>query len=461
VARAGTAVTAATAAPRRRPRPRAGGGSPDETTTPSESGDGGGGDAETRLSWHAGGQGGTYYPLSNEFKTVVEDNTDFTLNVQSTGASVENVGSLANGDADFALIQNDIASFAKNGTGIEAFEGNAIENLMGVATLYPETITVVTLAETGIEQLTGLEGATINTGDLGSGTQVNALQILEAVGVEEFDEQNASPRRRPTGFRNGDIDAAFVVGGWPVGAIEDLANTNDINIVPIEGENRQAVMDAADWFAEDEIPGGTLLRRRRGHPDRRGPGDDRDQRRTARRDGRGRHRGHLRQHRRAVDQDRLHHRRLRTGRDVDRTPRGSGRVLRRLNSVGWSGHGRPLGAFVVLVSVVAAGALCRDWWRVRGGRRGRRLGRPDARRRGCGDRRAVPDDPRRERDDGRAGVHHSVEKSRVYDEYTVRGDRLEMTRMEFESYGWGYPPTRTSPWRTGRSSTIQMVASRN
>jgi len=34
---------------------------------------------------------------------------------------------------------------------------------------------------------------------------------------------------------------------------------------------------------------------------------------------------------------------------------------------------------------------------------------------------------------------HSVEKSRVYDGYTVRGQRLEMTRMEFESYGWGLP----------------------
>jgi hypothetical protein len=34
---------------------------------------------------------------------------------------------------------------------------------------------------------------------------------------------------------------------------------------------------------------------------------------------------------------------------------------------------------------------------------------------------------------------HSVEKTRVYDEYTVRGDRLEMTRMVFESYGWGLP----------------------
>lgn len=34
---------------------------------------------------------------------------------------------------------------------------------------------------------------------------------------------------------------------------------------------------------------------------------------------------------------------------------------------------------------------------------------------------------------------HSVEKTRVYDQYTVRGDRLVMTKMEFESYGWGLP----------------------
>ena len=34
---------------------------------------------------------------------------------------------------------------------------------------------------------------------------------------------------------------------------------------------------------------------------------------------------------------------------------------------------------------------------------------------------------------------HSVEKSRVYDGYTVHGKKLVMTRMEFESYGWGLP----------------------
>jgi hypothetical protein len=34
---------------------------------------------------------------------------------------------------------------------------------------------------------------------------------------------------------------------------------------------------------------------------------------------------------------------------------------------------------------------------------------------------------------------HSVEKTRVYDEYRVEGDTLVNTRMEFESYGWGLP----------------------
>lgn len=35
--------------------------------------------------------------------------------------------------------------------------------------------------------------------------------------------------------------------------------------------------------------------------------------------------------------------------------------------------------------------------------------------------------------------NHSVEGSPVRDVYAVRGDQLVMTRMEFASYGWGFP----------------------
>ncbi len=45
---------------------------------------------------------------------------------------------------------------------------------------------------------------------------------------------------------------------------------------------------------------------------------------------------------------------------------------------------------------------------------------------------------------------HSVEKSRVYDGYTVRGEQLVMTRMEFESYGWGLPAGANVTRQNGR-----------
>jgi TRAP transporter TAXI family solute receptor len=212
------------------------------------------------IRWHAGGTGGTYFPLSGEFETIIEDQTDYDLQVSSTGASVENVGSLGAGDADFALIQNDVAYFAKNGTGIEAFQDDPVDALRGVATLYPETIHIVTRPDADISAITDLEGSPVNTGDLGSGTQINALQILESVAgltPDDFDEQNTEFTQAANQIRDGSIDAAFIVGGWPVGAVEELATTTDINVLNLDQNAREATKQDASWFANDTIPGGT------------------------------------------------------------------------------------------------------------------------------------------------------------------------------------------------------------
>ncbi len=212
------------------------------------------------IRWHAGGTGGTYYPLSGEFEGIIEGATDYDVEVSSTGASVENVGSLGNGDADFAMIQNDIAYFAATGSGLEAFEGSPIENLRGVATLYPETIHVIINPDAGIGSIADMEGMRINTGDLGSGTQVNALQILESVAgltSDDFDEQNTDFTQAADQLRDGDVDAAFVVGGWPVGAVEELSTTADIEILNMADDEREAARADASWFADDTIPGGT------------------------------------------------------------------------------------------------------------------------------------------------------------------------------------------------------------
>ena len=209
------------------------------------------------LSLHAGGTEGTYYPLGGDMKTIIEAETAHGVQVQSTGASVENVASLGREEAELALIQNDIAYFARNGVELEEFEGEPIENLEGIASLYPETIHIVTQADSGIETVEDLDGATINTGDLGSGTQVNALQILDSVGISDFDEQNTDFGTAADQIGDGDVDAAITVGGYPLGAIENLATTHDISFVRIPDDVREQILSDVEWLAEDTIPGGT------------------------------------------------------------------------------------------------------------------------------------------------------------------------------------------------------------
>jgi uncharacterized protein len=209
------------------------------------------------LALHAGGTDGTYYPLAGDMKSIVEAQTPHGIQVQSTGASVENAASLGREEAELALIQNDVAYFAYNGVGLDEFEGEPLENIRGIASLYPETIHIVTQEGSGIESVEDLEGASVNTGDLGSGTQVNARQILESAGVENFDEQNTDFGTAADQIGDGDVDAAITVGGYPLGAIEDLATTQDISFVEVGDDVRNQLLEDAEWLAEDTIPGGT------------------------------------------------------------------------------------------------------------------------------------------------------------------------------------------------------------
>jgi len=71
------------------------------------------------------------------------------------------------------------------------------------------------------------------------------------------DSENSDFESASDQIRDGDVDAAFVVGGWPVGAIEELAQTSDINIVEVSGDTREGVKEQAQWFADDTIPAGT------------------------------------------------------------------------------------------------------------------------------------------------------------------------------------------------------------
>src|SRR3954451_8818746 len=133
------------------------------------------------ISILTGGTGGTYYPLGGSFAEIIKDATGIDANAETSGASAENMTTLKNGDAEIAFSQTDIASYAVNGKLM--FENNKVDNVKAIATLYPETIQIVTTKESGITSVEDLKGKKVSVGAPGSGTVANAQQILEVHGM--------------------------------------------------------------------------------------------------------------------------------------------------------------------------------------------------------------------------------------------------------------------------------------
>jgi TRAP transporter TAXI family solute receptor len=175
----------------------------------------------------------------------------------STSGSDANVLALASGRTQSAFVQSDIAHWAQTGTGLYAGRAR-VDELRAIASLYPESIHVVTRKNSGIAAIGDLKGRRVSLDERGSGTLADARLILAAHGLSETDMDAEYLTSRPAGekLQAGQLDAFFSVSGWPEGAIAELAAASDIALVPIAGPEAAALTQKYGFFSLDEIPGG-------------------------------------------------------------------------------------------------------------------------------------------------------------------------------------------------------------
>ncbi|MCG1010322.1 TAXI family TRAP transporter solute-binding subunit [Salinicoccus sp. ID82-1] len=244
-----------------------GGGSSDEETTEeattegtSTEEEGASGDSASTEGWVenitvlTGGEAGVYFPLGVAMADIIDSELEgVSATGVSSGASVSNAEQLNNGEAQLALVQNDIAYYGAEG--MNMFE-EPLDNYSGVFTIYPETIQLVTLADSGIESVSDLEGRRVAVGDIGSGTEANATQILEAHGlsVEDIDAQPLDFADASTNLQDGNVDAAFVTAGTPTGAIQELSASADVRLVSFDQEAIDGLMEEYTYYTQQEIP---------------------------------------------------------------------------------------------------------------------------------------------------------------------------------------------------------------
>jgi TRAP transporter TAXI family solute receptor len=213
--------------------------------------------AATFLTIATGGTAGTYYPLGAGMADIWNKNIKgMNAMVQSTGASVANINLLKNKEVDLIFVQNDVAFYAYNG--VELFK-EPFPQLRGLATLYPETVQIVALADRGINSVYDLKGKRVAVGAAGSGTEVNARQILAAAGItyNDIKVQYLSFAEAANNLKDGNIDAAFVTAGHPTAAIVDLAAVRKIVLVPVANEIIASLQKDYPFYVKIVVPAGT------------------------------------------------------------------------------------------------------------------------------------------------------------------------------------------------------------
>ena len=186
--------------------------------------------AQQRLSIATGGTGGVYYPLGGGLANVLSKalpGTEATAEV--TSASVDNVKLVGAGKADIAFTLADTAADGVNGVG--KFKEKV--PIRAIAVLYANKSQWVTVEGTGIQKMQDLKGKRIGTGAPGSGTEIIALRILEAYGIDpekDVKREKLSVAECVNAIKDRKIDAFFWSGGVPTAAVTDLAATPGVKI---------------------------------------------------------------------------------------------------------------------------------------------------------------------------------------------------------------------------------------
>ncbi|MFQ6073411.1 MAG: TAXI family TRAP transporter solute-binding subunit [Methanosarcinales archaeon] len=212
----------------------------------------------TSILLATGGVEGTYYPLGSAIAKVCNDaNLGFKIEVKSSGGSIENARLINDNKVTLAIMQNDQAYYAVHG--MVAFENHALKNIMAVASLYPETIQIITNKNSGITSVADLKGKKIAIGARRSGTAENARQILEVynISMQDITPIYSTFSESVDLLKSNQIDAAFLTAGAPTPAVTKLAETTPIKIIPIEIAKAYELTKKYPYYDTEVIKTGT------------------------------------------------------------------------------------------------------------------------------------------------------------------------------------------------------------
>lgn len=210
------------------------------------------------ISIATGGTGGVYYPYGGGMANIISNNIEGkTANAEVTGASVENIILVHDGEAEIGLIMGDVGYQAWAGEG--RFEDDA-QDILVAFQMYPNIYQVVTLEDYDIHSISDLRGQRVSVGAPGSGTEYKTDLVLSALGIsyDEFTEAaRLSFAEQTDALKDRNIEVAIWSVGPPTSTILDLATTHNPRILAFTQEEIDKVVAAHPFYVETTMAANT------------------------------------------------------------------------------------------------------------------------------------------------------------------------------------------------------------
>lgn len=196
--------------------------------------------------------GGVYYYMIGVLSNLLSEALPFVnITNVSTGASVANAIGVAKGELHMGLTYGSLVYEIWNAVDTFEGQGEVGKNVRGVAKAYASPHYFVALAGSGIETISDLAGKTVSVGPPGSGAQYNSDLILEALEIDVKREYLAFADAAYA-IKEGRIQA-FGQSGAPSGAITELAETENIIIIPFSDAEMDKLEAASQFYYRDKL----------------------------------------------------------------------------------------------------------------------------------------------------------------------------------------------------------------
>jgi len=202
------------------------------------------------LSVCTGNTTGVYYILGGGLAQRISRHLPgHRATAEPTSASVENIQRIRRGDCDVAFTLADSAA--------DAVIAN--EPIAALARLYPNFTQVLVRRSADVRRIADLRGKRVSTGSPNSGTEVIALRLLEAAGLDperDVRSQALSLPESVQGVKDGVLDALFWSGGLSTPGIRDLLSSmkGRVAFVPLDDLAPVLRRDHGPIYVDAEIP---------------------------------------------------------------------------------------------------------------------------------------------------------------------------------------------------------------